>query len=200
MTIGNLIAVWQNNLKRLLAYSSIAHAGYMLMGVVVLSNDGVSAILLYFLIYLFMNLGAFYVVMVVADRTGSEDIEDYKGLGSRTPFLAVALAIFLISLTGLPPTAGFIGKLYLFAALINHGWMWLAIVGALNSVIALYYYVRVIRNMFLRADGQRGGTIVAGRLQVLTVLVLLVPTLLFGLYFTPIVELAQASVKIFGTP
>jgi len=200
MTIGNLIAVWQNNLKRLLAYSSIAHAGYMLMGVVVLSNDGVSAILLYFLIYLFMNLGAFYVVMVVADRTGSEDIEDYKGLGSRTPFLAVALAIFLISLTGLPPTAGFIGKLYLFAALINHGWMWLAIVGALNSVIALYYYVRVIRNMFLRADGQRGGTIIAGRLQVLTVLVLLVPTLLFGLYFTPIVELAQASVKIFGTP
>jgi NADH-quinone oxidoreductase subunit N len=200
MTIGNLIAIWQNNLKRLLAYSSIAHAGYMLMGAVVLSNDGISAILIYFLVYLFMNLGAFYVVMVIADRTGSEDIEDYKGLGSRTPFLSVALAIFLVSLTGLPPTAGFIGKLYLFAALLNHGWVWLAIVAALNSVIALYYYVRIIRNMFLRVETGKGVPLAAGRLQVVTVLVMLVPTLLFGVYFTPIVELAQASVKMFGTP
>jgi NADH-quinone oxidoreductase subunit N len=199
MTIGNLIAIWQNNLKRLLAYSSIAHAGYMLMGVVVLSNEGLSAILLYFLIYMFMNFGAFYIVMLIADKTGSEDIEDYKGLGSRTPFLSVALAIFLISLTGLPPTAGFIGKLYLFAALINSGWIWLAIVGAINSVIALYYYVRVIRNMFLRVNGSRA-PILTGRLHAVVVLVLLVPTLLFGLYFTPLVELAQASVKIFGTP
>jgi len=200
MTIGNLIAIWQNNLKRLLAYSSIAHAGYMLMGVVVLSNDGISAILVYFLVYLFMNLGAFYVVMVIADRTGSEDIEDYKGLGSRTPFLSVALAIFLVSLTGLPPTAGFIGKLYLFAALLNHGWVWLAIVGALNSVIALYYYVRIIRNMFLRVEAGKGVPLTAGRLQVATVLVMLIPTLLLGVYFTPLVELAQASVKMFGTP
>ncbi len=200
MTIGNLVAIWQNNLKRLLAYSSIAHAGYMLMGVVVLSNDGISAILVYFLVYLFMNLGAFYVVMLIADRTGSEDIEDYKGLGSRTPFLSVALAIFLVSLTGLPPTAGFIGKLYLFAALLNHGWVWLAIVGALNSVIALYYYVRIIRNMFLRVEGGKGVPLTAGRLEVATVLVMLVPTLLFGIYFTPLVELAQASVKMFGTP
>jgi len=200
MTIGNLVAIWQNNLKRLLAYSSIAHAGYMLMGVVVLSNDGITAILLYFLIYLFMNLGAFYVVMVIADRTGSEDIEEYKGLGSRSPYLSVALAIFLISLTGLPPTAGFIGKLYLFAALLNHGWIWLAIVGALNSVIALYYYVRVIRNMFLRVEGSKGTAITAGWVQAVTVLVMLVPTLLFGIYFTPLVELAQASVKMFGTP
>jgi NADH-quinone oxidoreductase subunit N len=200
MTIGNLVAIWQNNLKRLLAYSSIAHAGYMLMGTVVLSNEGISAILLYFVIYLFMNLGAFYVVMLVANKTGSEDIEDYKGLGARAPFLTVSLAIFLVSLTGLPPTAGFIGKLYLFAALINHGWLWLAIVGALNSVIALYYYVRVIRNMFLRGGEQAGEGLSFSRLQIATVLVLLVPTLLFGLYFTPLSELAQASVKIFGTP
>jgi NADH-quinone oxidoreductase subunit N len=200
MTIGNLIAIWQNNLKRLLAYSSIAHAGYMLMGAVVLSNDGIAAILVYFLVYLFMNLGAFYVVMVIADRTGSEDIEDYKGLGSRTPFLSVALAIFLVSLTGLPPTAGFIGKLYLFAALLNHGWVWLAIVGALNSVIALYYYVRIIRNMFLRVETGKGTPLTAGRLQVVTVLVMLIPTLLLGVYFTPLVELAQASVRMFGTP
>jgi NADH-quinone oxidoreductase subunit N len=200
MTLGNLVAIWQNNLKRLLAYSSIAHAGYMLMGVVVLSNEGLAAILLYFVVYLFMNLGAFYVVMLIANKTGSEDIDDYRGIGPRSPFVAVAMAVFLVSLTGLPPTAGFIGKLYLFAALINHGWVWLAIVGALNSVLALYYYVRIFRNMFLRTGAPAAAPITFGRTQTVTVLVLLIPTLLFGIYFTPLAQLAQASVKIFGTP
>jgi NADH-quinone oxidoreductase subunit N len=200
MTVGNLIAIWQNNLKRLLAYSSIAHAGYMLMGVVVLNNEGLSAVMLYFVVYLFMNLGAFLCVMLIADKTGSEDIEEYKGLGSRSPFLAVAFTIFLVSLTGIPPAAGFIGKLYLFSALINHGWVWLAIVGAINSVIALYYYLRIVRNMFLRPGDEAQPAIAFGPLQIATVLVLLVPTLLFGLYFSPISRLAQASVQIFGTP
>jgi len=200
MTVGNLIAVWQNNLKRLLAYSSIAHAGYMLMGVVVMTNEGLAAVMVYFVVYLFMNLGAFYVVMLIANRTGSEDIEDYRGIGSRAPFLAVALAIFLVSLTGLPPTAGFIGKLYLFAALINHGWVWLAIVGALNSVISLYYYVRIFRNMFLRGGEQAAAPLTFGPLHTATVLVLLVPTIVLGLYFAPLANLAQASVRIFGTP
>jgi NADH-quinone oxidoreductase subunit N len=200
MTFGNLVALWQTNMKRLLAYSSIAHAGYMLMGVVVLSNDGLAAIMLYFSVYLFMNLGAFYIVMLVANQIGSEDMEDYKGLGPRAPFITVALAIFLVSLTGLPPTAGFIGKLYLFAALLNHGWIWLAIVGALNSVISLYYYVKVFRNMYLHAPDQSATPLTFSMMQRVTVLILLVPTLLFGLYFGPLVQLAQASVKIFGTP
>jgi NADH-quinone oxidoreductase subunit N len=200
MTAGNLIAIWQNNLKRLLAYSSIAHAGYMLMGVVVLNNEGIAAILVYFAVYLFMNLGAFYVVMLIANKIGSEDIEDYRGLGSRAPVISVALAIFLVSLTGLPPTAGFVGKLYLFAALLNSGWVWLAIVGALNSVISLYYYVRIFRNMYLRTDDQPAAPIAFGKIQTGIVLALVVPTLLLGLYFTPLVQLAQASVKIFGTP
>jgi NADH-quinone oxidoreductase subunit N len=200
MTLGNLVAIWQNNLKRLLAYSSIAHAGYMLMGVVVLSNEGLAAILIYFVVYLFMNLGAFYVVMLVANKTGSEDIEDYKGLGARAPFVTFALSVFLISLTGLPPTAGFIGKLYLFAALLNSGWVWLAVVGALNSVISLYYYVRVFRNMYLRSPDQPSPSLAFGKLQTAIVLILLIPTFILGLYFTPLVQLAQASVKIFGTP
>jgi NADH-quinone oxidoreductase subunit N len=203
MTLGNLVAIWQNNLKRLLAYSSIAHAGYMLMGVVVLTNEGLSAILIYFIAYLFMNLGAFYVVMLIANKTGSEDIEDYKGLASRVPFLSFAMAVFLISLTGLPGTAGFIGKLFLFAALLNqagHAWVWLAVIGALNSVISLYYYVRVFRNIYLRSADQPLAPIAISRAHMATVLILLVPTILFGLYFTPIVELSQASVKIFGTP
>jgi NADH-quinone oxidoreductase subunit N len=200
MTIGNLIAIWQNNMKRLLAYSSIAHAGYMLTGVVVLNNEGLAAVLLYFVVYLFMNLGAFYAVMLIANETGSEDIEDYRALGPRAPVLTVALTIFLISLTGLPPTAGFIGKLYLFAALINGGWAWLALVGALNSVIALYYYARVIRNMYLRSSEEAAAPLRFGGMQTAVVMVLLVPTLLFGLYFTPLAELAQASVRMFGAP
>ena len=172
----------------------------MLMGVVVLSNDGLSAVLVYFVVYLFMNLGAFYVVMLVANKTGSEDIEDYKGLGSRAPFIAVALTIFLVALIGLPPTAGFIGKLYLIAALINNGWIWLAVVGMLNTVISLYYYYRVVRNMFLRVNEIQTAPITFGRIQTVLVLVLLIPTILFGLYFGPLTELAQASVVLFGTP
>lgn len=198
MTLGNLVALWQDNLKRLLAYSSIAHAGYMLMGVVILSDAGLSAVLIYFVVYLFMNLGAFYVVMLVANKTGSEHIDSYKGLGYRSPLIGVAMVIFFISLTGLPPTAGFIGKLYLFAALLEAKWVWLAVVGALNSVVSLYYYVRVLRNMFLR-DPEGDRTLISFSVpQVLLLLALLVPTLLLGLYFGPLVDLANASVMMFG--
>ena len=198
MTIGNLVAISQKNLKRLLAYSSIAHAGYMLMGVVVMSNEGISAILIYFVVYLFMNLGAFYSVMIVANKTGSEDIDAYKGLGYRTPLVGVALTIFLLSLTGVPPTAGFIGKLYLFASLINAHWFWLAIVGVLNSVISLYYYVRIIRNMFLRDPAANSPQLQFSASQIIILLLLVIPTLLLGLYFSPLVEYAQASVTMFG--
>lgn len=200
MTIGNFVALWQNNLKRLLAYSSIAHAGYMLMGVVVLSNSGIAAVLIYFVVYLFMNLGAFYSVMIIAEKTGSEDIEAYKGLGYRTPFIGVALTIFLLSLTGIPPTAGFIGKLYIFASLIDAKWFWLAIVGVLNSVVSLYYYVRIIRNMFLRSPAGTAQPLRVSLSQIIVILVMLIPTLLFGLYFGPLVDAAQASVLIFGLP
>jgi NADH-quinone oxidoreductase subunit N len=198
MTLGNLVAVWQTNMKRLLAYSSIAHAGYIMMGVVVMSNQGIAAVLIYFIVYLFMNLGAFYIVMIVAEKTGSEDINDYKGLGPRAPFIGVAMAIFLISLTGLPPTAGFIGKLYLFSALIQAKWIWLAIVGAINSVISLYYYVRIFRNIFLRETEGSKEPIHFSVWQIAIVLLLVVPTVVFGLYFTPIVNAAIASVKMFG--
>ncbi len=198
MTIGNLVAVWQNNLKRLLAYSSIAHAGYMLMGIVVLSNEGLSAIMIYFVVYLFMNLGAFYTVMLVANKTNSEDIEDYKGLGYRTPLIGVSLTIFLLSLTGLPPTAGFIGKLYIFAALINAKWFWLAIVGVLNSVVSLYYYVRIIRNMFLRDPEGSLESIQFSAIQIIVLLILVIPTIVLGVYFGFLTEFAQASVTMFG--
>jgi NADH-quinone oxidoreductase subunit N len=198
MTLGNLVAVWQNNLKRLLAYSSIAHAGYMLMGVVILSDKGLAAVLIYFIVYLFMNLGAFLVVMMVANKTGSEDIDTYKGLGSRSPLVGVAMVIFFISLTGLPPTAGFIGKLYLFAAVLDARWIWLAIVGAINSVISLYYYVRVLRNIFLRDPEGNTEPLVFPKPQLALLVVLMIPTILLGLYFTPIVNFANASLLMFG--
>jgi NADH-quinone oxidoreductase subunit N len=198
MTLGNLVAVWQNNLKRLLAYSSIAHAGYMLMGVAILSDKGLAAILIYFVVYLFMNLGAFFVVMLVANKTGSEDIDSYKGLGHRSPLLAVSMVVFLISLTGLPPTAGFVGKLYLFVALLDAQWIWLAVVGALNSVISLYYYVRILRNMFLRDPEKDASPIQFSFPQIVLLLFLLVPTIFLGLYFAPLVDWANASVLMFG--
>lgn len=198
MTIGNFVALWQNNLKRLLAYSSIAHAGYMLMGVVVLSNGGISAVLIYFVVYLFMNLGAFYSVMIIAEKIGSEDIDSYKGLGYRAPFIGVALTIFLLSLTGIPPTAGFIGKLYIFASLIDARWFWLAIVGVLNSVVSLYYYIRIIRNMFLRSPEGNTESLSVSFGQVIVIIIILIPTLLFGLYFGPLVDVVQASVSMFG--
>lgn len=200
MTLGNLVALWQNNLKRLLAYSSIAHAGYMLLGVAAMSDAGISAVMIYFAVYLFMNLGAFYVVMLVADKTGSEEIDAYAGLGHRAPFIGVAMTVFLLSLTGLPPTAGFVGKLYIFSALIGAKLIWLVVIGALNSVVSLYYYVRVLRNMFLKEPAAGAPAVRFSTAEIALVLALLVPTLLLGLYFGPLVEFAQASVTMFGLP
>lgn len=199
MTIGNVVALWQTNLKRLLAYSSIAHAGYILMGLVIFNNTGLTAILVYFIVYLIMNFGAFLVVMLIANRIGSEEIDDYNGLAYKSPFISVCLAIFLVSLTGLPPTAGFIGKLYLFAALIQTNYIWLAIVGILNSVVGLYYYAKVFRNMYIReADFDKTQVIEYSPVIKFLLLIFAIPAILFGLYFTPIVNWAQASIKIFG--
>ncbi|MFZ1730489.1 MAG: NADH-quinone oxidoreductase subunit N [Bacteroidota bacterium] len=198
MTLGNLVAVWQDNLKRMLAYSSIAHAGYILMGLVVMSDLGLTAMLMYFLIYFFMNLGAFYVVMVVADRIGSEHIDDYRGLGKRSPVIAVGLSVFLVSLTGLPPLAGFVGKWMLFSAVVEANFIWLAIIGVINSAVSLYYYARVLRNMYLR-EPLNGDTspITFSPLVIVTTIIFIVPNILFGVYFGPLVSYAQHSVQMF---
>jgi NADH-quinone oxidoreductase subunit N len=195
MTVGNLLAVNQKNVKRLLAYSSIAHAGYMLMGFVLLTAVGLKAILFYLVVYLFMNLGAFYVVVLVANGSRSEDISDFSGLGSRAPFAAVSLAIFLFALTGIPPFSGFIGKVYLFAEVIHQGVYWLALVAALNSVISLYYYARIVKVMFLEDPTQAGELPVAFVPRVMLG-ILVVPTLLLGIYWEPVIRVAEASVKI----
>ncbi len=202
MTLGNLVAIMQNNMKRLLAYSSIAHAGYVMMGVVVLSQDGVSATMFYLAVYYMMNLGAFLVVIVVQDIVGSEHIDDYKGLAYRAPVPAIAMGIFLFSLTGLPPTAGFIGKFYLFAAVIKAGpeFYWLAVVGLVNSVISLYYYARVLRAMFLdKVDAEEGTAIRVSPYYVTLFAVFAIPTILFGIYWAPLQKLAGFSVDFLRT-
>src|SRR6185369_14381851 len=150
MTLGNLAALSQDNVKRLLAYSSISHAGYALLGVVVFRELGVQSALVYLAVYYTMNLGAFWVVMLVANATGREDMDAYRGLAWRGGSVAaVALSIFLFSLAGLPPLAGFVGKFYVFAAGVQAKLYALVVLGLLNSVVSIYYYARVVKTMFL---------------------------------------------------
>jgi NADH-quinone oxidoreductase subunit N len=198
MTLGNLAALSQRNVKRLLAYSSIAHAGYMLMGFVVLSNEGLRAMMFYMVVYYLMNIGAFLVVMIVANSTGREDIEGYRGLawrGGAAP--AVALAVFLFSLTGLPPLAGFIGKFYLFAAVIRQQFYFLALVGVLNSVISLYYYARVVRTMFLDFPEGDEAPVTVGLHNGSLMWGLCAATLVLGVYWSPVIGLAERSLQFF---
>lgn len=197
MTLGNIVALWQNNLKRLLAYSSIAHAGYILMGVAVLNDTGIASVLVYFFMYLLMNIGAFICVMLISNEIGSEDIKDFEGLGYRSPLIAAVFSILLFSLIGLPPTAGFIAKFYVFAAVIDAGLIWLAVVGVINSVISLYYYVKIMRNMFIRGIEEKQSPLKIIGLNVAVVIVLAFFTVLFGIYFSPIINWANASASIF---
>jgi NADH-quinone oxidoreductase subunit N len=203
MTLGNFTALAQTNLKRLLAYSSISHAGYTLMGLAVVSALGIQSVMIYMLIYLVMNLGAFLVVIVVAEATGSESIFEYRGLARRHPLAAVTFAIFLFSLTGLPPFAGFTGKWYLFYAVFERamapGGFWygaLALVAALNTAVSLYYYARVVRAMFLEApytdapiSPKVGYQLMLGAFSA--------AVLVFGLWWTPIVDWSQRSLTLF---
>jgi NADH-quinone oxidoreductase subunit N len=205
MTLGNLTALGQTNLKRLLAYSSIAHAGYTLMGLSAVSDLGNQAVMIYMLIYLVMNLGAFVVVILVAESTGSENILDYRGLSRRHPVAAVTFTIFLFSLTGLPPFAGFAGKWYLFYAIFERipgpggGWYaLLALVGALNTAVSLYYYVRIVRAMFI--DQPFADQSVAMERRVGYQLMLgafSAAILVFGLWWTPMIRWTEASLQLF---
>jgi NADH-quinone oxidoreductase subunit N len=154
MTVGNVAALTQTNMKRLLAYSSIAHAGFIMMGVVALSANGARGLMIYLLAYVFMNLGAFLVVTLVHMHDGTFDLRDYPGLYRRAPGLTVAMAIFLLSLMGIPPLVGFMGKLYVFAAVIEKGYGWYAVAGALNAAVAAFYYARVLKTMIIDAGNE----------------------------------------------
>jgi proton-translocating NADH-quinone oxidoreductase chain N len=196
MTVGNLVALWQQNIKRMLAYSSIAQAGYVLIGVVAASPRGVTAVLLYLAAYALTNLGAFAAVIAFSNQTGSDDIDDYAGLSKRAPGLALVLIVCLLSLGGIPPTAGFIGKLYLFSAAIEEGLLWLAALGVINSVISLSYYWKVIRAMYLRPTQAEDRLITSPALAV-ALGVTVVGVLIVGAFPGPLLALIQAAAPTF---
>lgn len=149
MVVGNITAIPQTNLKRMLAYSSVAHAGYLLIGLVSYTTAGISAMLYYLLLYMFANVGAFASITAFSNQTGKDDIQDFSGMWKRSPFLATVLMMSLLSLAGIPPAAGFIGKFYLFTAAAEQGYLWMAFIAMGMSVVSIYYYISVIRVMLM---------------------------------------------------
>ncbi|HOG29461.1 MAG TPA: NADH-quinone oxidoreductase subunit N [Vicinamibacterales bacterium] len=198
MTVGNIAALTQSNTKRMLAYSSIAHAGYLLIGVIAGTTRGVTAMLIYFVIYAFMQMGAFAVVVLLrrADVIGDE-LKDLGGLLARQPFAAVAMLVFMLSLGGIPPTAGFMGKFWLFSAAIDANYVWLAVIGVLNSAVSLYYYLRVVVFMFMKHEAAGSQPALSPALTTALV-VTLAGTLVLGVYPRPLFELAELSARALG--
>ncbi len=198
MTVGNFAALTQSNLKRMLAYSSIAHAGYVLIGAVTGTARGITAMLVYLFVYAFMQLGAFVVLAMMrrADVVGDE-LKDLNGLFFRQPFAAIAMLLFTLSLGGIPPTAGFMGKFWLFSAAIESGYVWLAVIGVLNSAVSLYYYIRIVVYMMLKNE-PAGSEPKQTPALAFALGVAVVATLLLGVYPQPLFEFAQASAATLG--
>jgi len=194
MTLGNLLAVVQASVKRMLAYSSIAHAGYLLIGLVAADEAGGQALLFYLLTYAPMTLGAFAVVMAL--KEGDEDHEtysDYAGLGFKRPFLAMAMSLFMLSLAGFPPLAGFAGKFYIFRSAVVAGYTNLAIVGALNSLLSVIYYLRVIVMMYMEEGGAGGKSFAVAPYLYAAIAVGVIGTLYLGLLPAAALDLARES-------
>jgi NADH-quinone oxidoreductase subunit N len=199
MTVGNLIAISQTNIKRMLAYSSIAHAGYILIGMIAGGETGVSSVLYYLVVYMFMNMGAFAVVTAYGSQ-GDENLEikDYAGMGWRQPWLAFAMLVFLFSLAGIPPMAGFMGKLYIFSAAIKSGYVWLTIIGVINSVISAFYYLRVIETMYLKPAERTVIPMTARPALIVALIVTVFFTLQIGLFPALTMEFARLAAVIGG--
>ena len=203
MTLGNVMAVVQTDIKRMLGYSSIAQAGTFMIGLAAIAVPGehftlgASAVLFYVAAYAFTNLGAFMAVIAISQRIGSDKIADYAGMWKRSPVLAAALAFCLISLTGIPPTVGFWGKLYIFNAGMRADLAWLVIVGVLNSIVAGYYYLSVARQMFL-GDAEEGERFQVSPTIGLALAVATAGVLVFGALPSPLIDAAQNAAEIFA--
>ena len=197
MTYGNVVAIAQKNIKRLLAYSGIAQIGNVMIGLAAGTKRGSDAILFYLLTYLFANLGAFAVVIGVSNLIKSDEIEDYNGLNRRSPFLAAAMLIFLLSLAGVPPLAGFIGKLYIFVAAIEQELYTLLIVGLINIVISMYYYLVVVKKMYINEPADPTPLSVSTPLKT-AVFVGMAGTLLLGVYPQPFIDWAVGATLMFS--
>jgi NADH-quinone oxidoreductase subunit N len=194
MIWGNLAALTQTNVKRMLAYSSIAHAGYVLIGVLAVSEVGLWSVLFYLLTYTFVTMGAFGTVILLERREyAGETTADYAGLSRRSPFLAAMMLLFLIALTGIPPTGGFVGKFYLFAAGIEAGWTWVAVVGVVTSAISLYYYFRIVVAMYVTDSDASTPVPLQAPALVGAVAFCALATLVMGIVPGPFIELAKNS-------
>lgn len=197
MTLGNFVAIYQQNIKRLLAYSSIAQAGYALIGLIALTPDGSSATMYYLLMYIFTNIAAFGGVVLVSNVTGSEKLEDLNGLNRRSPYLALVMLFALLSLGGIPPTAGFIGKFLLFKAAVDVGLWWLALIGILNAFVALYYYLSVLKYMYLYRSEQEDVAIPVSRGAWVGLGFSTLMVILLGVIPGPIFEWTQQAAQAF---
>jgi len=197
MTTGNIIAIAQVNIKRMLAYSSIAHAGYLLIALVADNNMGVSGTLFYVLSYTFMNIGAFAIVIILSQK-GDEfiQINDYAGLGLKHPLLAIAMSIFMLSMAGVPPTAGFVGKFYIFSAAIKSGYIGLAIIGVINAVISVYYYLRIMVIMYMKEPSREFSPLTISPLIIAAIVISVIGTLQLGIFPSKVMEMAQQSILI----
>jgi NADH-quinone oxidoreductase subunit N len=196
MTAGNLMALPQRNMKRMLAYSSIAQAGYILIGVVAGGVPGQTGVLFYLMVYTFMNIGAFAVVEVLERHEQGTEIGDYAGLAKRSPVLAAAMALFMFSLAGFPPTAGFFAKFYVFGSAVQAGYTGLAVIGVLNSLVGVVYYTNVVINMYMRDPGHTEMTLNLRPILALAVLIACAGTLLLGLAPAPLLNLAQQALAL----
>lgn len=198
MTVGNVVAIYQTNIKRMLAYSSISHAGYALVGIVAANEIGRSGILFYMLAYTFMNLGAF-AVLVMAGKKGEENLtlDGFAGFGYKRPLLGVAMTIFLFSLMGIPPMAGFAGKFFIFAGAIKAGYIWLAVIAMLNSAVSLYYYLRVMVYMYFKSPVEEYEWVTMNVGAVISIIIALIGVLYLGILPSGIMELAKSATSVF---
>jgi NADH-quinone oxidoreductase subunit N len=197
MTYGNIVAISQTNIKRLLAYSGIAQIGNLLIGVAAGTKMGGDSLLFYLLTYLFANLGAFTVVIIFSNLTDSDEIEDYNGLSRRSPFLAFAMLVFLLSLAGVPPLAGFIGKLYIFAAAMKEGLIVLVAIGAVNIVISLYYYLIVVKKIYVNPAKDSSSIPVPLPLKAV-IMITIAGVLILGIYPGPVMGWTSAATELFS--
>lgn len=196
MTYGNIVAIAQRNIKRLLAYSGIAQVGNVLIGLAAGTKMGSDAILFYLLAYLFANIGAFAVVIAVSQAIGRDEIDDYRGLNRRSPFLAFAMLLFLLSLAGVPPLAGFIGKLYIFVAAIHEGLYTLIAVGLINIVISMYYYLIIVKQMYINEPVDPSPIGISSPMKAV-IYVGLAGTLVIGIYPQPFTDWVVSATLMF---
>jgi len=192
MIVGNLAAIPQTKMKRMLAYSGIAQAGYLMVGVLAVSEAGVKSVLFYAMIYMFANLGAFAVITHVGQAQGSDDIEAFSGLAKRSPLAAAVLTASLLSLAGIPPLAGFVGKFYLFSAVMDSGYTAIAVIGFVMSMVSVYYYLRVVKVMYQGEGAGLPDITVQGATKFVLLFTLLI-TLVLGIYPTPLADLANLA-------